>query len=292
MKINSILTTTGFYSTFIRLVALTLKVNNGTKLLATQHGGNFGLVKYIDSYDWLWDDIFYIWGTWKSDYEYAEGALKIAPTAKFLRYKNSQFKKNDRMVLFAGTSMFLHFDIDHVYPQKQNNREYILRQIMILSKLYPAVSGELVVRNYYVEYGWKINNYIQKKFPDIKIDDNYKSQKFFEVLLQCKLFIVDHISTTWLEALYINKPFIIIVNIDDYRVNQSARYYIEKLHDVGIIRDIDQIDEITKIYDDVDSWWNEPARQEVIKEIRDRYCFGQDMSEDEMVSWWVNELLE
>lgn len=288
-EVKAILTLTGMYHPFINIAVLTAKALNGTKVLAIQHGGNYGVLKTVDGYDYLWDDVFYIWGKWCSFFSFSSKKLKWAPAGKFDRYKDRNWDKVNIGILIVGTARFRHDDVDHVYQSDRSIQPYINRQIKIIKAIDETLHPDITVRNCNIDYGMRINEYLKREFEYINFDEN-KMMDFPDKIQRCRLMIVDHISTTWVEALYLNKPFIIVINIDEYNFNPNEYEYMCKLRKVGIIRDVSELDCITHIYNNVNHWWNEPQRQKIIKEVRDRYCYGQDMNIDEMAEWWRLEL--
>ena len=143
---------------------------------------------------------------------------------------------------------------------------------------------------------------IADRFPDIwfsgveQISDNYavvdiakRNSSFAEALAICKLMVCDHLSTTWMEALYLDKPFIFLLNKDDAQFRPEALPYIRKLESVDVVlyESKKAAALINKIHNDVLTWWNQTKRKAVIRELRRRYLFEVENIDD----WWREELL-
>ena len=143
---------------------------------------------------------------------------------------------------------------------------------------------------------------MEKAFPLLKfigrnkIAPNYgvvdiidRNTSFAEALMGCKLMICDHLSTTWREALYLNKPFIILLDRETWSFREEALESVRLMESVGIILydGEEAATLLNRIHDDVPGWWNEPERQAVIKRIRKNYLFEVE----DMDGWWMRELL-
>ena len=161
---------------------------------------------------------------------------------------------------------------------------------------------DLCVKEYYVDSGWHILSTMEKAFPLLKfigrnkIAPNYgvvdiidRNTSFAEALMGCKLMICDHLSTTWREALYLNKPFIILLDRETWSFREEALESVRLMESVGIILyDCEEAATLlNRIHDDVPGWWNEPERQAVIKRIRKNYLFEVE----DIDGWWMRELL-
>ena len=295
--LKAILTLTGFFSTPLNFAAMRAKALNGVKLLAIQHGGIYGIVKYVDEYDYLWDDVFYVWNkckpeVWKCQPEVwiRNPVPRIAPSAKFLQYKNYNKNEKKEGILFAGTEIFLHVGGYHYYPFKQDYVLYRKNQIRLFETMGSRLRKEVTVRNYHTEYGWNINGALKELYPELNFSENYKPVSFGKALMACRLFLLDHISTTWAEALYIRKPMIIILDLDDYNIYPEELPYFRELQRVGVIRTVEDLGDIEEVYNNIEAWWSEPKRMATVEKFRNRYLHNQDLSYDEMVAWWSSEL--
>lgn len=279
-------TTTWFCYTKLAFAAMEAR-ERGVKLFGIQHGGNYGVVIYTGIYEITQEDVFYSWGDWGRG---CNKNVKNAPTAKFLPYKG--IIKQGKGILYVGTILYSHKYMS-VYPWNNGSRrEYIARQIKILKQLKEEIIKDVTVRQILEEYGWNVRTILISEFPGLKIEGAGKSYEkdFPSALCDCKLMIVDHLSTTWLEALYANKPFIIIVDEKDIDWRESEIKYINAMKRVGIMIGSEDAHIINDIYQDVDKWWNDAARQQVLKELRDRYLTNQYCSATELYDWWDKEL--
>ena len=125
----------------------------------------------------------------------------------------------------------------------------------------------------------------QKKYPSVLFDD--RSVNFITSLRNSKLFIVDHLTTTWLESLMIGVPTIIFVDKDDYDFTDEFKEIISMLHSVSIFHySIEAAaKEVSSINCDVSSWWRDGRRSDMLENVLGKIakkseCLAYDWSEE------------
>ncbi|SEJ87871.1 putative transferase, LIC12162 family [Propionispira arboris] len=259
------------------------------EILGMQHGGNYELVK-LNWNDIQLTDRFYTWGN-KSIIDTAE-AISAAPY-KLETYTNSPNKndlnieKKNNYLLFVGTA----FPPYLICLERQNldTVQKIDRQIEFFSKVSLAVKENLLVREFNYEYGWNIKEILKRRFDDLCFDEKTTSlNSFFSILENSSICICDHLGTTWLEALAINKPFILTFEKDAYVFFNDEKYYLDLMERVGILHyEIETAATlINEIFKDVEFWWNDPIRKQAVSELKKRYWneFGDPEK------WWLKEL--
>ena len=298
-KLKVILSYTGILSCSKETIFSFLAQSRGVKILELQHGGNYELVEGILEQEEYLSDVFYSWSRGAAKPRSSICEILSSPSYKFSYYWN--MKSSDRYVLFVGTAfwVYTHYDdsLDDVHKKR-----YIDRQIEFFSALEKHVRDNLYVKEFYVDYGWHIVSCLTKLFPMLqflgteKIATNFsevdmidRNTSFAEVLTGCRLMVCDHLSTTWREALYLNKPFIMLLDRQTSHFREEALENVRLMEEVGII--IYDCDEaawlVNRIHENVQGWWNEPTRQRVVKKIREDYLSEVDDIDD----WWIHELL-
>lgn len=286
-KLKFIGTTTGFCYTKLVFAAMEAR-ERGVKLFGIQHGGNYGLNSHVlGNYEIVHEDRFYAWGDWGR--EFADNIIN-APVPKFVPYKKTIERGNG--ILFVGTILCRNKYVSMYSWNNTSRREYINRQIMMLKQLRQEVLDNVTVRQAPEEFGWNVNTILNSEFPKLKIEGAGKTytKEFSRALCECELMIVDHLSTTWLEALYADKPFILVIDKNDVDFRESEKKYIDAMRKVGIIIESGNFGIVNEIYQDVSRWWKVPERQTVIKKLRDRYLTNQYCSAKELNEWWNREL--
>jgi putative transferase (TIGR04331 family) len=86
--------------------------------------------------------------------------------------------------------------------------------------------------------------------------------------------VCDHLSTTFAEALAVNKPTILFWNPETNRLREAARPYYDLLKRGGILFDTPEGAgrAVNQIYDDVETWWNDPERQNTVETFCKRFA--------------------
>lgn len=267
------------------------------KIIGEQHGGNYGIQRNITLYEEKVSDIFYGWGAWA---QHRNGITKFKQGVSIKLHKHSKKKKNESYILYIGTAIPTKINFYFNQTQIIDGKRYIEWQIDFLSNLSMQNRKNLILRNYYVDYGWHVNSTIMKKFPEVKLSGAYNAKDLCEVdysirdadfstlLNDCKIFVCDHLSTTWIEALKLGKPILLFFPESQYIYCESEKKYIKMMEDVEIIvhSPIRAAEIISKIIDD-ELWWNDNKRRQVVKKIKERYM-GEEC---DAVKWWTEELL-
>ncbi len=243
----------------------------GTLLLGVQHGGNYGIAANL-----LQEDIelgivdkFYSWG-WERRGTYAKVIPMPAP--KLLDKKNKSLGGNNG-VLFVLSSCPRYLYQAHWSANYWEN--YFLNQTLFISNLSESIAGQLRVRPHREDLGWGIQDRIKDLFPRIKIEDWDIS--FSDSLKKCSVYVSDHplSSTTFIEALSNNKPTIIFYNpyFAANAVRAEAAELFNQLKSNLIIFDdpITAANQLNSVYGSIESWWNEPKRQEAVRNFLDRF---------------------
>ena len=292
-KAKVIFSVTGFLHFPIMLSGMRAKAMNGTKIITMQHGGNYGIQKYVGWYEREWSDIYYIWGMAQMDPDDNSIAeIRLGPSGKFKEHKRVLSSKYLTNTILIGGAAVIKHETSLSISRKISCEDYIKRQMEIIDNIAPAYRLNIVLRNHDNECGWNINETMKNKFSEISISEKKGQYSFIDELKQCKLYIVDHMYTTWIEALFINKPFIIVMNDDEYVFNEKEKKFINKMKRVGVIINTNELSYINNIIDNVDAWWDDAERKHVIKEIRERYLGISLMSEDSLIDWWLQELIQ
>jgi len=252
------------------------KLSGKSKIIGVQHGGNYGVSRYLleEKYEVNLADFYLTWGWKKKDYK---NLIPFGST-KMLHHKRINSYSDEILFVMTDLPTFF-FDLRYVPLSRidyQENQRIFLANISnkLLDKFrirpYPSDS-----RDYYIKF-WKSYS------ENVKVDS--KSEKFIDSLNNCKLFVTDHLMTTYLESLKLNIPTIIY--LDKTHPNGLIDYSMigdfSKLKDVGILffSAKSAAIAINKIYDDVDGWWLSPQVQNARKEFCEKFALDPGKSFD------------
>ena len=250
----------------------------GMQLIGIQHGGNYGISAklFSEDHELAILDRFYTWGWVRSDCN-----AKVTPftAPNFIGKKKIYAEKNKKMILWGITAQ-PRYPI-HISPV-ENFLEYLAQQKTFLSTLSSDITKFVLLRPHIQDYGWGIKNRLLEHYPSLKIDQWENS--FRNSLNNCRLYICDHLSTTFIEAIVSGCPTIIFLNPRFNKLRIEAIPCYELLKKNGILYDSPEKagNAINQIYADVHSWWCQHERQAAIKEFCKSYA---KFSENGFIDW-------
>jgi putative transferase (TIGR04331 family) len=255
----------------------------GCSLYGVQYGGDYGINQYMQVLDHevAITDRFYSWG-WN------DSALKvrIVPMTVSIAIGKKKFENNNKntKILFAGTAASRYFYRLH-YPTTNHLEKYFDDQVRFFKSAGLSYQKFISYRAFTQDYGFDIVKRIQNACPDLIMEG--WDIPFQESLMNCKLFVCDHLSTVHAEALSLNAPTILFWDPESYIQRTEARRYLENLHAVGILHYSPEsaAKMVNQVYDNVDDWWNEQERQSARLEFCDHFAKNSPNAIDE----WTNE---
>lgn len=241
-----------------------------TRLCGYQHGGDYGILAYhhAEQHETQITDQFFTWG-WIGTSGYATctplSGLKLPKLIQSI-----QKPKQPGPILYGCANNFrflrrLNFSISALL-------NYYHWQNVFYQALTPAVKRAFVVRLYPTDWGWDRKARWQAIDPNIVIQDSGIS--FKQALRSARLYVADHISTTFAESLAANKPTILFGDPEMWEIRPDAVPYFAVLKAAGIYFEepIAAAQQLNNIYDDIETWWFDTHRQTILTEFRDRYC--------------------
>lgn len=258
--------------------------DNGVLLLGTQHGGIYGGMEHMPSEDHetALVDFYYSWG-----WERTDCAAKVIPlpaTKLIGRNKVGADNSKDGILWVATTAPRYHLIEAPSLPV--HFRDYLQWQKRFVETLSPALAREVLFRPHCEDHGWGTAKRIKDSIPDIRIES--WDVPFHVSMEKCRLYVCDHLSTTFAEALAANKPTILFCNPRTNKLRPEAQSYFDLLKDSGIFFDEPEAAALAvkAVYDDVEAWWNVPERQKTIQIFCDRFA----RTSPDAITLWSNEL--
>lgn len=257
---------------------------SGTYLLGDQHGGYYGMMKrfHNESHELAVTDFYYTWG-WSIKDTYS----RIVPfhSSKLFRHPllGADNKKFEILYVLTKRPKYLvQFDLT-----PDNYSLNVQWQHRFIGSLTSRLISALRVRPHTEDSGWEVVQQLKNNFPGLIFDNS--SIEFLNSLKRCRLYVTDHFSTTFLEALACNKPTLLFWPNDDL-FKEDILPYFDLLRSVGILFDSPEIaaNSLVEINIDIEKWWYEPSRQNAVK----KFCnqFARQKRWD--AKSWVNELLK
>jgi putative transferase (TIGR04331 family) len=255
----------------------------GTIILGTQHGGNYGALTYMPSEDHETAivDRYYTWGWTRTD---CAAAIVPMPATKLLQVKKLGADNEKHGILWAATSVPRYLTQYPFLPA--DFREYLEWQIRFATALPGQILNEVKLRPHYVDHQWDILERIEDRIPALHVES--WGRPFQNSLEDCRLYVCDHLSTTFAEALAANKPTVLFWNPETIKIRSEAQPNFDLLREYGILFDTaeDAASAVASVYGDVEEWWNAPARQKAIEE----FCRRHARTSPDAFKLWSREL--
>ncbi|MGO9212708.1 MAG: LIC12162 family transferase, partial [Syntrophales bacterium] len=248
-----------------------------------QHGGNYGIDECMKSLDHevAITDKFYSWG-----WTYPELHKKIVPMPACNMIGNIKFKKNKKStrILFAGAAQSRYLYRMEYPDTNYGGEKYCQDQIKFFKRVDINYQKYFSYRPFIEDFGLDILQRIRNECPDLMIEE--WDTPFQESLMNCRLFVCDHVSTVHAEALSLNKPTIMFWDPESYVHRIEAKIYLENLHAAGILHYSPESAArmVNKVYDNIDDWWNERERQSARLEFCDKFARSSPNAVDEWAS--------
>ncbi len=255
------------------------KHKDSVQLLYLQHGGGYGIqyIEYQEVYEKSCATLFYNWG-WENTEK-----SKYLPYPKLLTQNRKQTSK--QQILFIMTEHPPYTYRIQIHLMSSNTLEkYIDFSIDFLQQVKKEYN--VIIRLNPNQFNWNIKERIQDVGISFPFDDYKKS--FLKQMQQSHIVVVDHLATTYLESLAINKPTIIIIHPKLYKFREPI--YFEKLEKVGILHYSTRkaAEHLNKVYDNVNDWWLQKEVQEVRQEFVHKYA----RPHKNWLKKWTKELKE
>lgn len=260
------------------------RAEKGALLVGVQHGGNYGIIRYFlqEGQELSVVDRFYSWG-WTRSATHAEvrpmSATKLLGRAKGGRRQKSREILYDLAVWMRCLVQF---------PLTVQYWTRYFEDINVFARsLSDEVMDNLRLRPHREDMGWEVRERLKDAFP-AKVPVETWDVPFEKSLQNCCLFLCGHpmYSTTFIEALHVNKPMILFYepSFSANALHPDAVEYFEDLHSAGILfkSPVEAAEEVNRVYGHVDEWWNEDGRQSKVARFRGRFC---RVSENAMNEW-------
>ena len=244
--------------------------NIKSKLFLLQHGGSYGLSeKYIpEILDRKLSDKFFSWG-WKNS------SKKIIPlfAQNYCGHRIIKEKKINNKILLPVIPFYKKPGLvaDGRPRSKSEIDIYLNNIIFFLKNLNKEILDKIFLKfldrgsDKELEY---IKNEILKKFKNIEIIRTDK--KIFEIVNQYDLVIDFLNSTSFLEAIYFNKPVLIVWSDKYCSIRKDSKLFFKKMIKNNIIFEDPKKASLflNKNYNKLQELWNTKQNQDNIKNFK------------------------
>ena len=238
------------------------KINQGTKYIVGQHGGNYGTHCYANpTVEEKTSDIFLTWG-WSDGLEQHTPAFVL----NNLKYNDGQYNQNGGL-LFVQDMVYHRID---TWDRISEHRNYYKNQLSFYDALSNNPQSDLILR---LHSSYRHTNPFEAKMwlehnPNINID--YGDNKLNKRITQSRLSVFSYDSTGILELLSKNIPVMAFWDNNLDHIRDSAMPFYNELIEAEIIHlsPRSAAKKINEVWDDIESWWN----NDVVQHARISFC--------------------
>lgn len=238
-----------------------------TPLVIGQHGGHFGMnpfafheehqIEISDAWlSWGWSDI---------------NRPQIKPIGNLKRVGRNLSHNPSGNALMVEMTMPRYSYHLYAAPIAGQWLNYYEQQTTLLRNLPKEIKNKITLRLYHNDYGWQQSARWTDESLSAQIDHGI--QNIRDLVQQSRLYISTYNATTYLESFAWNVPTIMFWNLEHWELNSEAKPYFDLLQKAGVFHTTPEsaAEQITKIWDDVDSWWLSQPVQDAVKQFSWQY---------------------
>jgi len=248
-----------------------VSAEKGSMLIGTPHGGSYGGLAYMpaENHETAIVDRYYSWGWVRTD---CAAEVIPFPATKLMRRKKIGASNLKTGILWVTTNPPRYLLVYEIASFPKFSHEYIVWQARFAKMLHQKIVSVLRLRPHREDGGWGVVQRLKECLPGLLIET--WAIPFQESLVNCRLYVCDHCSTTFAEALAANKPTILFWNPETNGLRQEAQPYYDLLRKSGILFDTPESagEAVNQVYDDVETWWNDPERQNTVEIFCERFA--------------------
>ncbi|MDA7541812.1 LIC12162 family protein [Gammaproteobacteria bacterium] len=261
------------------------KVAKGSKYIVGQHGNNYGTSFYANpTIEEVTSDIFLTWG-WSDKLKQHKPSFVL----KKLNFKYNKYNNKGGLIFVQD---MLHHRED-TWDRIAEHRKYFTNQVSFYNLLASNVKSNLTIRLFHAH---KYNNPFEADMwreVNSKINIDLGDSKLEKIIPQNRLTVFSYDSTGVLELLSKNIPVIAFWDNDLDHVRDSAMPHYKKLLEAEIIHLSAEsaAEKVNKVWDDVDSWWNDASVQSARISFCNRYAVESKNKVSNLISHIKKEIL-
>ena len=259
-----ILTSNGFQDSSFYSRYLVEKIETGTKLIISQHGGVYGQQKnhFPTYFENKVSDKFLSWG-WTEN-----GQIPFL-----------MLKKIDKFKIYKKKKILFEVRPHRIYPKRTEILESQFQTFNYYNqcgKLVRMMRGTSVEKNFYIKLSPKGFDFDEEKIfknsnPQIKFVDRFTPMT--EIRKDASLLIFSTISTGHLEATASNYPFMILNVYPDFFKSEIEDVFME-MNKLGILHFNAEslFYNLKKVENNIDTWWSDKSLQAFIQKYKKDYA--------------------
>lgn len=259
------------------------KTDDGAPLIIGQHGGGYGTGSFFlnETHEIAIADKFMTWG-WSTPDEKTYPLGMAKPNS--LSY--SHLNDHDKLLLITNILPRYSYKL-YSEPIAGQWELYLEDVFAFIDNLDKSLKEHLIIKNQLVDYGRNLHVRLRKRYPDLIIEAGVNIMEYGR---KCKLFVSTVNSTTLLESMAANLPTVVFFNTKFYELREAAKPHFNSLKSVGIFHESPQTAaiHISKIWNNVSSWWESAS----VQEVRFNFCKNYAVTHFDLVDRLKRILLE
>ncbi len=252
-------------------------VDQGTRLVTGQHGGNFGVAEYYfaEEHERSIADAYLTWG-WSDPMD-----DRAVPVGQLFGRRPLGVRHSEQPTALLVTAVGPRNSY-HMMSQPHAGQwlGYLEDQFAFVEALTGDLRSSLLVRLYKTDYGWDQLERWSDRCPDVETEEGYTPIR--DLLLHTRVVLCTYNATTFLESFAMDIPTIMFWNPEHWELRQDAVLAFELLEDAGLLfrRPADAARKLSEVWDDVDDWWTSAP----VRSARQQFC--------ELYNWTSGGLVE
>ena len=193
--------------------------------------------------------------------------------SRFDETKAINFESNKQILILLTRCLLKQ---NYSKPSFLRNHPFLRYSLKFYEKLNSKLKKNSLIRVFPSSKNNHIEEQIIKKIWINKFGNNIsidiRNKKILELYYNSKVVILEEISTSFYELLYLNIPFIVIADEHQFFKKKFSMDYL-KLSKVNII--FDKPEEaakfINKNYNKLDSWWSKVLKDKIYNDFKKKY---------------------
>ena len=261
-----IVTCTGLYSNDSFKFWAGWQVDQGAKLVISQHGNGYGVSRIYstEKMEVSCCDRYFSWG-WN---EPNSAKVTPMPSSKLAEASKSLRPDPKGHILLVSNEFFHYMNWMFSCPIGSKRLKYLEDHELFYKEISPEARHLLLLRLHPDDYGWDSMERWKKLDPTLSI---YRGRESMYPQLSCsRLYVGTDCYTTHLEALAANFPTLFFWRPELFELRESAQPFYKELLEAGIFHTTPQsaAAKVNEIYQDPLAWWFTPE----IQRLRERFC--------------------
>lgn len=282
-KIETMFVSNNFWANDTLKFLLAEVKERGGRIIGRQHGGGYGhyVIAPCEKVEREIFDSFVTWG-WTDDKRCSTIPL---PDPRLSNLANIHNKKT-KNILFMGSHapMYMFRYQSYWVPEFVYSKYYSMKQ-MFFEGLKESAKKSILYRPYVCDYGWNEKEKIKEMLPYVRFAT---SSSLINYMRDSSIVVIDHPSTSFLEALVVNIPTILFWDDNQCSMREEAKPYFQLLRDAGILHydAVNASKKVNEIEEEPGIWWS----SEIVQSARQEFCGRFARTSSNWKNIWVSTL--